>query len=353
MKRWMVPFGLLVCLSSLAQAAPEPTRIKLQPGYSFRIFAVNVPDARLLQLTPQGDILVSTYREGGIVLVQADRDGDGKSDGMKTLISGLDLPHGLWLEADKLYVAKQTEVSVYDFDGAHLTNRRLVLGGMPSYGGHASRTIERGSDGLLYVSIGSSCNVCIEDHEWRAVMLRMKEGDKPEIFARGLRNTVGFDWQPETGALYGVDNGRDMLGDDIPDDELNLITDNRHYGWPYAFGKNEPDPEFGGQLPNGLELTPLAHGFGAHVAPLSIRFLKDGRALVAQRGSWNRSQKVGYRVVSLTWEKDGNIREEVFMEGCLDGQEVLCRPVDVIEAAAGTVYVSDDTANAIYAITRN
>ena len=144
-----------------------------------------------------------------------------------------------------------------------------------------------------------------------------------------------------------------MLGDDIPDDELNLIAEGRHYGWPYAFNKNELDPEFGSKLPEGLELTQLAHDFGAHVAPLSIRFLKDGRALVAQRGSWNRSQKVGYRVVSLTWEKDGNIREEVFMEGCLDGQEVLCRPVDVIEAADGTVYVSDDTANAIYAITRN
>lgn len=352
MTRWILSLGLLVGLSGLAQATPDPSRMKLPPGYSFRIFAADVPDARLLQLTPTGDILVSTYREGAIVLLQADRDGDGKSDGRTTLISGLNLPHGLWLEGDKLYVAEETEVSVYDFDGTALSNRKLVLRGMPGDGGHASRTIKRGPDGWLYVSIGSSCNVCIEDHPWRAAMLRLKEGGEPEIFARGLRNTVGFDWQPETGALYGVDNGRDMLGDDIPDDELNLIAQGRHYGWPYAFNKNEPDPDFGAERPTGLELTPLAHGFGAHVAPLSIRFLKDGRALVAQRGSWNRSQKVGYRVVSLTWEKDGRIREEVFMDGCLNGQEVLCRPVDVIEAADGTVYVSDDTGNAIYAISR-
>ena len=353
MTRWMMALGLLLGLSGIVEAAPDPYRMKLQPSYSFRIFAADVPDARLMQLTPKGDILVSTYREGGIVLLQADRDGDGKSDGMKRLVSGLDLPHGLWLEAGKLYIAEQTEVSVYDFDGATLINRRLLLSGMPGDGGHASRTIKRGPDGWLYVSIGSSCNVCIEDHPWRAVMLRLKEGGTPEIFARGLRNTVSFDWQPGTDALYGVDNGRDMLGDDIPDDELNLMAQGRHYGWPYAFNKNEPDPDFGGKLPTGLELMPLAHGFGAHVAPLSIRFLKDGRALVAEHGSWNRSEKVGYRVVALTWEKDGSIREEVFMEGCLDGQNVLCRPVDVIEASDGTVYVSDDTANAIYAISRD
>jgi glucose/arabinose dehydrogenase len=352
MTRWMMALGFLLCLPGIAQATPDPSRMKLQPGHSFHIFAADVPDARLMQLTPKGDILVSTYAQGGILLLQADRDGDGLSDGRITLVSGLNLPHGLWLEGNKLYVAEETEVSVYDFDGTALTNRRLVLSGMPDDGGHVSRTIKRGPDGLLYVSIGSSCNVCIEAHPWRAAMLRLKEGGEPEIFAHGLRNTVGFDWQPGTGALYGVDNGRDMLGDDIPDDELNLIVEGRHYGWPYTFGKNELDPEFGGKLPKGLELTPLAHGFGAHVAPLSIRFLKDGRALVAQRGSWNRSTKVGYRVVALTWEKDGSIREEVFMEGCLDGQEVLCRPVDVIEAADGTVYVSDDTANAIYAISK-
>ncbi|MDP4823105.1 MAG: PQQ-dependent sugar dehydrogenase [Aestuariivirgaceae bacterium] len=345
--------GLLGFLTlSAAQAQPDPSAMKVPPGHSFRIFAHDIPNARLMQLTPAGDILVSTYRKGGVVLVRADRDGDGKSDGTVPLLSGLNLPHGLWLEGAKLYVAEETEVSVYDFDGSALTNRQIVLRGMPSDGGHVSRTVKRGPDGWLYVSIGSSCNVCIEAHEWRAAMVRVKEGREPEIFARGLRNTVGFDWQPGTGALYGVDNGRDRLGDDIPDDELNLIVEGRHYGWPHAFNANEPDPEFGGDMPKGFELTAPVHGFGAHVAPLSIRFLRDGRALVAQHGSWNRSEKAGYRVVALTWETDGRIREEIFMEGCLKGQTVLCRPVDVIEASDGTIYVSDDRENAIYAIGR-
>lgn len=336
-----------------AGAAPDPSVMKVPPGHAFRVFATDIPNARLMQMTPQGDILVSTYKDGGVVLVKADRNGDGVSDGKAELLSGLDKPHGLWLEGSRLFVAEQTAVSRYDFDGATLANRQPVLSGMPSDGGHSSRSIKRGPDGWLYVSVGSSCNACIEENEWRASLLRVKEGRDPEIFARGLRNTVGFDWQPGTGALYGVDNGRDRLGDDIPDDELNLIVEGRHYGWPYAFNKNELDPKFGGDMPKGFEISPPLHGFGAHVAPLSIRFLKDGRALVAEHGSWNRSEKSGYRVVALTWEKDGRITEKPFMEGCLQGQKVLCRPVDVIEAPDGTIYVSDDKENAIYAIKRD
>lgn len=355
MMRWLKPLLLVLFLAfpAVASALPDPAAMKPAEGWRFSVFAADVPSARLMQITASGDILVSTYRAGGVMLIRADRDGDGKSDGAREIISGLNLPHGLWLEGNSLYIAEEDKVSVFDFDGERLSNPRPVLSGMPDDGGHVSRTIKRGPDGWLYVSIGSSCNVCIEDHPWRAAMLRLKEGSEPEIFAKGLRNTVGFDWQPGTGALYGVDNGRDMLGDDIPDDELNLILEGRHYGWPYAFNKNELDPEFGSKPPKGLELTQLAHGFGAHVAPLSIRFLKDGRALVAQRGSWNRSSKVGYRVVKLEWKADGSIAESVFLEGCLDGEAVSCRPVDVIEAPDGTIYVSDDKTGAIYALRKD
>ena len=336
-----------------ADAMPDAAQIKLAPGWKFEVFAENVPSARIMQLTKNGDLLVSTYRDGGVLLLKPDQDGDGKSDGRQTLISNLDLPHGLWLEDDALYIAEQSQVTRFAFDGAQLSNPDVVLSGLPDNGGHVSRSLKRGPDGWLYVSVGSRCNVCTEDDPRRASILRVKQGHEPEIFAQGLRNTVGFDWQPETGALYGVDNGRDRLGDDIPDDELNLIERGKHYGWPYRFGRNVADPEYGNRAAEGLEFTPMAHGFGAHVAPLSIYFLNKNQALVAQHGSWNRSRKVGYRLVMLEWQADGNIQESVFLDGCMRDEEVFCRPVDVIQAPDGTIYVSDDRVNAIYALKKD
>ncbi len=176
-----------------------------------------------MQMTENGDLIVSGYRDGNILLVKADRDGDGRSDGQQDLLEGLNQPHGLLLEGRTLYVAEEQRVVSYDFDGAKLENERVILEGIPGGDGHSSRTLKRGPDGFLFLSIGSSCNACIEEHPWRAAILRFKEGAAPEIFASGLRNTVGFDWQPGIGALFGVDNGRDNLGDDIPDDEVNRI----------------------------------------------------------------------------------------------------------------------------------
>jgi glucose/arabinose dehydrogenase len=357
MRLMIVVFGMLGGLCAAQAAGPEPASVSLPPGWSFRVYAEGLSSPRLMQMAPDGSLLVSTYQAGEVALLQPDGNGDGRSDGTRVLVSGLNLPHGLWLEADKLYVAEEGSVSRYDFDGVVLSNRQPVLTGLPTDGGHSSRTVKRGPDGWLYVSVGSSCNVCIESNDQRAAMLRVKEGQNPEIFARGLRNTVGFDWQPSSGALYGVDNGRDMLGDDIPDDELNLIVEGRHYGWPFAFNANEPDPQFGGRQPKGLELTALAHGFGAHVAPLSITFLRhqkeaalNGRALVAEHGSWNRSQKAGYRVVMLEWKPDGQISESVFFSGCLKKEKASCRPVDILEGPDGTIYVSDDKQGAVYAL---
>ena len=208
------------------------------------------------------------------------------------------------------------------------------------------------------MSIGSSCNACIEDHPWRAAILRFKEGATPEIFASGLRNTVGFDWQPETGALFGVDNGRDHLGDDVPDDEVNRIMVGQHYGWPYVHGAEVRDPGLYAELPPGHSPVPQFHGLGGHVAPLSIRFLRNqadpalnGTALVAEHGSWNRREKAGYRIVRLVFDGD-SVREEVFLGGCEVNGEVICRPVDILEAPDGRLYVSDDYAGAVYTITK-
>lgn len=327
-------------------------RIKLPAGYHLEVFARDLGRPRLMQMAENGDVLVSGYSDGNILLVKADHDGDGRSDGTETLLEGANQPHGLVLEGRTLYVAEEQRVVAYDFDGTAISNERVILSGIPA-GGHSSRTLKRGPDGFLYLSIGSSCNSCIEENPWRAAILRFKEGGSPEIFASGLRNTVGFDWQPGTGALFGVDNGRDGLGDDVPDDEINHIEAGKHYGWPYAHGADVPDPDLHGAMPAGLAPVSQFYGLGGHVAPLSIRFLKGqpDTALVAEHGSWNRTEKAGYRIVRLVFDGD-SVREEVFLSGCEVNDEVICRPVDILEGPDGRLLVSDDYAGAIYAISK-
>jgi glucose/arabinose dehydrogenase len=333
-------------------------RIKLPDGYRLEVFARDLGRLRLMQMTADGDLIVSGYLDGDILLVKADRDGDGRSDGQEDLLEGLNQPHGLLLEGRTLYVAEEQRVVSYEFDGAKLENERVILEGIPGGDGHSSRTLKRGPDGFFYVSIGSSCNACIEEYPWRAGVIRFKEGAAPEIFASGLRNSVGFDWQPGTGSLFGVDNGRDNLGDDVPDDEVNRIDAGKHYGWPFVHGTAVKDPTLYSALPQGVAPVSQFHGLGAHVAPLSIRFLRNqadaalnGTALVAEHGSWNRTEKAGYRIIRLIFEGD-KAREEVFLTGCQANEEVICRPVDILEAPDGRLYVSDDYAGAIYTITK-
>ena len=197
------------------------------------------------------------------------------------------------------------------------STQRIVTG-LPEKGNHWTRTLRVGPDGRLYVSIGSSCNVCEEKDPRRAAMLRMQlDGSGQEILATGLRNSVGFDWRPATGELFATDNGRDLLGDDFPPCELNRITPGGFYGWPYANGDNVPDPDFGaGHEAQIATALPPVHRFRAHNAPLGIVFLRNqpagdayhGAALVALHGSWNRTRKDGYKVVSLHWRPDGSDR---------------------------------------------
>jgi len=333
-------------------------RLTVADGYRIGIYATGLGDARVMQAADDGSILVSVPGEGVVRHVAADGNGDGRADGISTLVSGLDRPHGLLLEGRALVVAEIGKLIRITFDaGWTETGRETLLAGMPTDGGHSTRTVGRGPDGALYVTVGSSCNVCAETHPWRAAMLRIDpETAEPEIFATGLRNTVGFDWQPGTGNLYGVDNGRDWLGDDFPPDELNLIAEHGFYGWPHFNGMNVPDPDMG----EGGGRPPLApvHAFAAHIAPLSVRFLEHQAdpamartALVAQHGSWNRSTKIGYRVVALHWAEDGTITQEPFITGFEKDGDVIGRPVDTIETADGTIYVSDDFAGVIYRVT--
>jgi glucose/arabinose dehydrogenase len=275
----------------------------------------------------------------------------------------LNRPQGLELYDGWLYVAETDAIGRVRFDNesrSTIGDFERIVTGIPGGGNHWGRTIGVGPDGYLYLSIGSSRNACSEDGERRAAMYRYKtDGTGAELVAHGLRNSVGFDWQPGTNDLYATDNGRDLLGDDFPPCELNRIEMGGFYGWPFANGDRVPDPDHGAGQESVIRASiPPAHNFRAHNAPLGISFIRGNRvpaalrgaALVALHGSWNRTQKDGYRVVSLRWLPDGTIQEENFLSGFEVGGNVIGRPVHVVEGRDGAFYISDDYAGVVWRV---
>jgi glucose/arabinose dehydrogenase len=339
-------------------------RLRIAGGYRLGRFAEGLSQVRFLRVTPRGDLLASQPRAGRVVLLERDAGGDGRADGQRVLLEGLNRPHGLDLHGGWLYVAETDAVGRVRFDPearAVSGEFERVVTGLPGGGNHWSRTVRFGPDDWMYVSIGSSCNVCEEDDPRRATIMRYRpDGTGEQVHARGLRNSVGLDWRPETGELFATDNGRDLLGDDFPPCELNRIEAGGFYGWPYANGNRVRDPDLGAGRDAELAATvPPVHGFRAHTAPLGIAFLRHpshleyaGAALVALHGSWNRSRKDGYSVVSLHWKPDGSIEERDFLTGFELDEDVIGRPVDVVEDADGVIYLSDDHAGVIWRIAR-
>ncbi len=332
-------------------------------GYGVSLFATGISEARVVRATAAGDVLVSTPRDGRVVLLEADRDGDGASDGRRTLVADLQRPNGLEIADAFLFVAEEDGVGRIAFDeltGATSGDYQRIIEGLPPGGNHWKKTIRMGPDGLLYLAVGSSCNVCIEDDPRRAAILRYTpDGEFVDLFATGLRNSAGFDWSPSTGGLYATDNGRDLLGDDFPPCELNRVVEGGFYGWPFANGANLPDPDLGeGHEADIASAIAPAHEFRAHNAPLGITFLRhvghpaDYRhaAIVALHGSWNRSTKDGYKVVSLHFAPDGSIDERDFLTGFLVDDVASGRPAEVAEGPDGSVYISDDLAGAVYRV---
>ena len=337
-------------------------RIRLPDGFRFTVFASGLDGARMMQVTSRGDLLVTTPGTGNVHLLYRDSDRDGAADGRLSLLSNLNRPHGIDLHGDWLYVAEIDAVGRIRFNA---TTRETtgqyerIITGLPVEGRHWTRTVRVGPDGRLYIGIGSACNACRETDPRRGSIQRASlDGRTMEPFATGLRNPVGFDWSPHDGALYATDNGRDLLGDDTPPDELNRIEPGGFYGWPAIHGFGEPDPEYVPTEDDRIDkaLEPV-YGFRPHNAPLGIRFLRSGYpeayyhdALVALHGSWNRSEKDGYKVVRLRWSEDGTIRAHDFMTGFLVNGDVIGRPVDIAESATGEIFISDDFANAVYRV---
>ena len=278
----------------------------------------------------------------------------------------LNNPSGVAWLGDDLFVSETTRVLVMEDPVTKLLNSEqveaeVVVDGFVNSSHHGRRFIDVGPDGRLYVGLGVPCNICEPPDPELTGTIRSydTEGYAGETYARGLRNSVGFDWHPATGELWATDNGRDWLGDDLPDDELNRVhAPGLHFGFPYCHQGDLPDPEFGDERPCS-DFEPDALGLGPHVAALGIHFVTEGgplpagTALVALHGSWNRSERIGYSVKSVTFSEDGTLVEayEPFVEGWLEGDgSVHARPVDVAQLPDGSLLVSDDSNGAVYRI---
>lgn len=361
-KKILVDFMLGRGIGPLS-AAQAAERLTVADGFKVDIYAA-VPLARWPLATATGDLIVARTRADAIALLERDRNGDGKPDAVRTLLEGIDRPHGLALRDGWLYIGYLNGVARVPFDEATGKTTGAVMKIVDDFAGdgnHKTKTVGFGPDGWLYVSQGSSFNVCIEKDARRATMMRMRpDGTEREIYATGLRNSVGFDWAPWDGELYATDNGRDLLGDDFPPCELNRIERGKFYGWPYVNGNNVPDPDFGkANATLAAQAVLPVHGFRAHNAPLGIHFLRSGlpagysrTALVALHGSWNRSRLDGYKVVALDFADDGSVKERDFLTGFLgaDGT-VFGRPAGVTQGPDGAIFVTDDYAGVVYRIT--
>ena len=334
--------------------------ITLPPGFNIDVYADNVKGARSMALSSSGVLFVGTRDES--VYAVLDTNKDYKADKVITIASGLNSPNGVALKDGNLYVAEINRVIRYDNIEKNLYNppKPVVINDtFPSDRHHGWKFIRFGPDGKLYVPVGAPCNVCIPDSKHASLFRMNPDGSELEKYASGIRNTVGFDWNPETKVLWFTDNGRDMLGDNIPSDELNRAPEKGlNFGFPYMFGKDVRDPEFG----KGVDLSKFvkpAMELGPHVASLGMRFYTGdmfppeykNQIFIAEHGSWNRSQKIGYRVVAVKVSNGKAVSQQIFAQGWLKGQSVSGRPVDVQQMNDGSLLVSDDYAGVIYRIT--
>ena len=337
----------------------DTARLRLPPGFRIEVLVAGVPNARSMALSDQGTLFVGTRRNGNVYAI---RNVFGERPEVLTIATGRRTPNGVAVRDGDLYLAEVGRISRYpDIENRlpDVGQPEIIVDDLPSAKLHSWRYIGFGPDDRLYVAIGAPCNVCDEPNY--GMILRMNpDGSEREVFARGVRNSVGFTWHPESGEFWFTDNGRDMMGDDIPPGELNRAGEpGLHFGFPFCHGGTipDPDPELAGLgACDGAE-SPV-QTLSAHVAPLGVRFYTGdsfpdeyrNQVLIAEHGSWNRSEKIGYRV-SLVRLKGGQpVSYEPFVEGWLDGDEVSGRPVDLLVAPDGAVLLSDDMNGVIYRI---
>lgn len=354
-------FGLLALLSlSLPAAAAEPDRlseIKLPPGFEITRFAT-VPNARQMALGKR-TLFVGSMREGKVYAIPLQQ---GRAGTPRVIAEGLTMPVGVAFHAGDLYVSAVSRIlQLRDIENKldRPPRPEIVTDQYPSDTHHGWKFIAFGPDNKLYVPVGAPCNICAPDPDRYANITRLDVSTgKIDVVARGVRNSVGFDWHPTSRALWFTDNGRDALGDDTPPDELNRVAKTgQHFGYPYCHGGNLADPELGAGRACS-EFTPPALNLGAHVAALGMRFYTgkqfparyQNAIFIAEHGSWNRSRKIGYRINVAYLEGQRVRSSEIFASGWLQGETAWGRPADVQVMPDGSLLVSDDLAGAIYRI---
>src|SRR6266699_2968814 len=322
-------------------------------GFSVNLFAEGLYDARSLALAPDGSVFVTLSSDDGEIDQLVDADGDGVADARNTVLSGLSFPFGLAFRGDTMYFAEETAVRRLD-PGA--TTPVTLVSSLPS-GGHVTRTIAFGPDNLLYVAIGSSCNVCDDEPPRAAVTRYNLDGSNPHTLATGLRNSVGMAFHPTTGELWANNNDRDDLGDDLPPEHLNILRDGAWYGWPQCYLPGEANPEYPGADCSSVE--PPALTFQAHSAPLGLAFYTGamfpaeyrGDAFMTNHGSWNRSVPVGATVARVQVQNGRPTTVEDFVTGweLADGSR-WGRPVSLLVMPDGALLVSDDLGGRIWRV---
>lgn len=336
-------------------------KIQLPPGFKIAVYAGDVTGARSLALGDNGVVFVGS-RGAGCVYALLNETGADTASTVVIIASGLDSPNGVAYRDGALYVAESSRILRYDNIMANLRQPPapvVVNDSFPRQSEHNWKFLAFGPDGKLYVPVGAPFNIGVSDDSRSASIMRLNpDGSELEIFARGVRNTVGFDWHPVTHELWFTDNGRDWLGDDLPPDELNNApVAGMHFGYPYYYGDNVPDPEFK-EHPDSSAFTPPALKLGAHVAPLGMRFYTGGmfpaeyrnNIFIPEHGSWNRSVPVGYRITRVRLENGQPVSYEPFARGWLEGFVAWGRPVDLLVMPDGALLVSDDRADVIYRI---
>ena len=359
-----------LALAAGAGAAPDLSKIVLPPGFHIEVFSDRVPNARELALggmhDGKGVVYAGSFERGDVYALEIE---DNHVTRVHTIAQGLELPIGVAWHDDTLYVSAVSRIIKFEHIDEHLNDPPqpvVVFDHLPAETHHGGRFLAFSPDGWLYVPVGAPCNVCKRDENQYGILERMHpDGSGVELMAKGIRNTVGFDFSPADGSAWFTDNGRDNMGDELPSDKLNHLTHpGQNFGFPYCHQGDLPDPEFGSQHPCSDFIPPVAN-LGPHVATLGMRFYTgkmfpqeyQGNIFVAEHGSWNRSKKIGYRVARVVLTPSGAAQAvSVFASGWLqvdvEGREhVSGRPDDVLVMPDGALLVSDDTAGAIYRIT--
>ncbi|WP_252007594.1 sorbosone dehydrogenase family protein [Ferrimonas sp. SCSIO 43195] len=335
--------------------------VQLPPGFSLQTVSDRVPDARQMAWGAQGTLFVGSRKQGKVYALR-DLDGDGHYETRDIIAKGLFMPSGIAFRDGALYVAAVNRILRFDDIEANLMDPtyEVAFDGLPSDSHHGWKFIRFDSSGRLIVPVGAPCNVCNRGRPYASLLALHLHKGHYEVLATGVRNSVGFDFHPRTGELFFSDNGRDHLGDDSPPDEINrLSTAGADFGFPFVHGNSVLDPQFRTSEDRLRAVQPPWFELQAHVAPLGVHFYRGTQfpapyrqaLFIAEHGSWNRSSKVGYRVTMLREDEQGAPQYQVVIDGWLDGEQPLARPVAFLEHPDGSLLISDDYNGAVYKLT--